>query len=409
MPDDWRVTVVRKKPMPLVPSEEQAVNDALAHPVGCAGLRDLVRGKTSACILICDITRPTPNGLILPTLLSELEKAGLSRENIRVLVATGLHRPNEGEELRQVVGDDAVLGSVRVENHFAREDADHVDLGVTSLGTRVRLDKRFVTADLKIAVGLVEPHFMAGYSGGRKLIMPGVAHSDTITYLHNARFMSDPGARNCNLIGNPLHDQQLEIVGMLGGALGVNVVIDEQRRLSYVNFGEIVQSHLRAVEFIRPYVEIELPRTFQTVLTSGGGYPLDKTYYQTVKGMVAAMEILASGGNLFIVSEIAEGLGSPEYAAAQEQLVTLGPQGFYESIQGRPYAAIDAWQTQKQLEPMQKGHIHLFTRGLSDRDIQLTGVRVIDDLPLELERRLGADKQIAVIPEGPYVLPRVTG
>ena len=407
LPDCSDVTVIRKKPMPVIERPAEAVAKALSRPAGCAPLAELARGKKTVCILVCDITRPAPNGLLLPALVETLIQAGFKQKNILIMIATGLHRPNQGEELREVIGDAGVLESIRVENHFARNDSDHVELGTTSLGTRVRLDRRLVEADLKIAVGLVEPHFMAGYSGGRKLIMPGVAHEETITYLHNANFMGDPRACNLNLEQNPLHDQQLEIVEMLGGALAVNVVIDENRRLSFVNFGEIVRSHLLAVEFIRPFVEIKMPHTFRTVLTSAGGYPLDRTYYQTVKGMVAAKDILAPGGDLFIVSDISEGMGSDHYLRAQKTLVELGVDGFHDSIKNKAHADIDAWQTQKQLEAMRKGNINLYAPGLGEKDRGLTGVRVIDDLNTELARSLRGHDRIAVIPEGPYVFPFV--
>jgi nickel-dependent lactate racemase len=409
VPDNWDTVLIEKKPMPLLDNPADAFAGALANPVGCPPISELVSGKQTVCILICDITRPVPNGIILPLLVKNLLAAGLNRENIRILVATGLHRPNEGDELREVVGDDWVFENITVQNHFARNDEDHVDLGQTGLGTRVLLDKRLVEADLRIVVGLVEPHFMAGYSGGRKLIMPGVAHEKTITYLHNARFMGDVRACNGNLQGNPLHEQQLEIVGMLGGAYAVNVVIDEHRRVTFFNFGEIIGSHLLAVEFLRPYVEVEVPHAFQTVLTSGGGYPLDKTYYQTVKGMVAAKDILAPGGELFIVSEISEGMGSQEYVDAQKHLLRLGSEGFLQSIKDTPHAAIDAWQTQKQLEPMRKGKIFLYTSGLGKEERRLTGVQVIEDLQAELARSVARHKKLTVIPEGPYVMPFVTG
>ncbi|NIO40394.1 MAG: DUF2088 domain-containing protein, partial [Burkholderiales bacterium] len=168
--DQWDVTLIRKPEMPVVAEPRAAVATALAKPVGSASLVEEAEGKISACILICDITRPVPNGLLLPVILRQLLATGMTRESIRILVATGLHRPNEGDELAELIGDQWVLENFRVENHFARNDADHVDLGTTTKSTRVKLDRRFVDADLKIVTGLVEPHFMAGYSGGRKVI-----------------------------------------------------------------------------------------------------------------------------------------------------------------------------------------------------------------------------------------------
>ena len=404
---EWDVTVIRKPEMPLLADPVAAVRAALEQPVGARPLAQEARGAKSACILVCDITRPVPNGLFLPLLVRELLDAGIPAAGITILVATGLHRPNEGDELAELVGDSWVMQTVRVQNHFARNDADHVDLGATSRGTPVKLDRRFVEADVRIATGLVEPHFMAGYSGGRKVIAPGVAHKDTITTFHSARFMAHPLAANCVLQGNPLHEEQLEIMQKLGHALALNTVIDEHRRLSFVNFGEVVQSHLLAVDFIRRYAVVPVERRFATVVTSAAGYPLDKTYYQTVKGMVAPIDILAPGGDLLIVSECAEGMGSTEYVEAQRRLLGLGAEGFMADISAKRYADIDEWQTQMQLKPMRTGAVHLYSEGLDAESVSLTGVhkmRSVPDAIRESVRRSG-DAHIAVIPEGPYVVP----
>ncbi len=409
LPDDWDVTVIKKPPMPLAPDPARAVEEAFAHPIGCRSLVEEAAGKQTACVLICDITRPVPNGIILPPIMRQLLEAGVPQDGITIMVATGLHRPNEGQELREVVGDDWVMDNFRIVNHFARNDDDHVDLGHTSLGTPVKLERRFVEAELRLVVGLVEPHFMAGYSGGRKIIMPGVAHRTTITYLHTATFMEHCRAVNCVLIGNPLHDQQLEITRKLGGALAVNAVIDDHRHLSYVNFGEIEASHHQAVEFIRPYAEVYVPGRFKTVITSSAGYPLDKTYYQTVKGMVGAQEILEPGGDLFIVSRISEGMGSPEYVEAQKKLIALGQVGFLEDIRQKKFAAVDEWQTEMQLKPMRIGKIHLYTEGLTAAERAQTGVNVVEDLEAAIIASASGHKRVAVIPEGPYVLPYPQG
>ena len=404
----WDVTVIRKPEMPLLADPVAAVRAALAQPVGARPLVEEARGAKSACILVCDITRPVPNGLFLPLLVRQLMAAGIPAAGITILVATGLHRPNEGAELAELVGGPWVMGTVRVLNHFARNDADHVDLGVTSRGTPVKLDRRFVEADVRIATGLVEPHFMAGYSGGRKVIAPGVAHKDTITTFHSARFMADPRAANCVLEGNPLHEEQLEIMRMLGHALALNTVIDEHRNLSFVNYGEVVQSHLLAVDFIRRYAVVPLARKFATVVTSAAGYPLDKTYYQTVKGMVAPIDVLAPGGDLLIVSECAEGLGSIEYVQSQQRLLGLGPDGFMADISAKRFADIDEWQTQMQLKPMRAGTVHLYSEGLDAEAVRLTGVLKMDSVPdaIRASVRRSGDMHIAVIPEGPYVVPQ---
>jgi nickel-dependent lactate racemase len=401
-------TVIEKRAMPVLADPAGAVRDALAQPVGALPPAELARGKRSACILICDITRPVPNGLFLAPLVRTLLDAGVPRAGITVLVATGLHRPNEGDELGELVGDPWVLDAVTVVNHDATVDRDHVLLGRTpGRATVVRLDRRLVEADLKIATGLVEPHFMAGWSGGRKVIAPGVAHAETITTFHNSAFMAHPRAANCVLEGNPLHEEQLAIVDMLGGALALNTVIDDQRQLAFVNFGEVVESHLRAVSFARGYAQVSVPRRFRTVVTSAAGYPLDKTYYQTVKGMVGPLDILEPGGELIVASACSEGLGSKHYVEAQRRLVDLGPDGFAASIAGKAHADIDEWQTQMQLKPMRVGRVRLYTDGLDAVGAGLTGVERVHDLSAAVAESMARqrDPHVAFVPEGPYVVP----
>lgn len=405
--DDWRVTVIRKAAMPVIADPIGAIRASLAQPVAARPLIELARGARSVCILICDITRPVPNGLFLPPMLKDLLEAGVPASAIRIVIATGLHRPSDDGEKLELVGDPWVLQTVEVADHFARNDADHVDLGKTRSGTVVKIDRRFVEADLRIATGLVEPHFMAGYSGGRKVISPGIAHKETITTFHSARFMEHPRAANCVLDGNPLHQEQLEIVDLLGRCYALNTVIDEERRLSFVNFGEIVESHLQAVAFMRRYAEVPVKERFRTVLTSSAGYPLDKTYYQTVKGMVGPLDILAPGGNLIIASECAEGLGSPEFAEAQRRLVEIGPDRFLSEISVKTHAAIDEWETEMLLKPMRLAGIHLYSEGLSPGDRAITGVNDVRSIAETVAQAVAAagDGTVAVIPEGPYVIP----
>ena len=404
LPAGCEPTVVEKPAMPVIEDPAAAVAAALDG----GGLAEAAAGARSACLLICDITRPVPNRLFLRPLVERLEGAGIPRDAITVLVATGLHRPNLGDELAEVVGDPWVLEHVPVVNHYARNDDDHVDLGRTRRGTPIRLDRRFVEADVRIATGLVEPHFMAGYSGGRKVIAPGIAHAETITTFHNHRFMSDPCAENCVLDGNPLHREQLEILERIGGALALNTVIDDRRRLAFVNFGECRASHLDAVAFVRRFAEVPLPRRFATVVTSAAGYPLDKTYYQTVKGMVGALGALEDGGDLIVASECSEGLGSAEYRDAQRRLVTAGPDAFLAGIAGKAHADIDEWQTQMQTRSLARGRVSLFAGGLSSSDRALTGVGSVASVERAVAESMERhrDPRVAVIPEGPYVIPR---
>ena len=219
--------------------------------------------------------------------------------------------------------------------------------------------------------------------------------------------MSHPCADNCTLEGNPLHEEQLEIVKMLGGALALNTVIDEERQLSFVNFGEITASHMAAVHHVQDFVTVPVGERFSTVLTSAAGYPLDKTYYQTVKGMVAPIDILEPGGDLIIVSECSEGMGSDEFVASQRRLVENGMDGFLSEITDKRFADIDEWQTQMQLKPMGAGTVHLYAHGLPVQDHSLTGVRIVGSAADAVHASVArtGDGRVAVIPEGPYVVP----
>ena len=405
--DGLDVTIINKRPMPPIADPAAAIAEALANPVAAPPLATIASGAHTACILICDITRPVPNHLFLQPIIHTLLAAGVPAAGITVLIATGLHRPNLDAEMAELIGDPWVLQTVNVVNHDARNDADHVHLGTTPRGTVVRLDRRFVDADIRIATGLVEPHFMAGYSGGRKVIAPGVAHAETITTFHSARFMADPKAANCVLDGNPLHVEQLAIIEMLGGALALNTVIDEDRRLAFVNFGEVIASHLAAVAYTRDYTERPIDRQFGTIVTSAAGYPLDKTYYQTVKGMVNPINILAPGGDLIIASACSEGLGSPEFIDAQQRLMDNGPDAFMAEISAKSHAAVDEWQTQMLLKPMAIGQIHLYSDGLDAAALGLTGVNHAASIEAAVRASVArtGDPSVAVIPEGPYVVP----
>lgn len=408
LPANANVTTISKPAFPLSASTDEIIENALNNPIDSPDLAGLAQNATSVCILICDITRPVPNGSFLKPMIDRLLNAGIKLDNITIVVATGLHRPNEGEELRELIGDDWVHDNVRVLNHFATHDEDHIDLGYTSTrNTPVKLNKHLVNADLKIATGLVEPHFMAGYSGGRKVIAPGVAHHETIRTFHSARFMENPAAVECRLDNNPLHEEQLEIVRMLGDAYALNTVLDEHRNLVFASFGEIISSHLAAVDFTRAYTEIPVGRKFHTILTSSAGYPLDQTYYQTVKGMVTPLDILEPGGTIIMVSECAEGFGSSHFRAAQKRLIALGKDAFLDELQQKQLASIDEWQTQKQLKPMRMGTILFYSDQLSDEDHKDTGVTRITDVQQAVADAMQQhdSEDIAVIPEGPYVIP----
>jgi lactate racemase len=410
LPPAARVDVLRKPALPVVVDAAAAVGRALDAPVATAPLAELARGATRACVVVCDVTRPVPNGLLLRPIIERLLAGGVPLEGITVLVATGLHRPNLGAELRAVIGDDWVFENIRLENHDARDAASLVDLGPTSArGTPVALHRGFVEADVRIVTGLVEPHFMAGYSGGRKVVVPGIAGERTIRSLHASRFMADPLASTANLAANPLHDEQLAIVAMVGPVFAVNTVIDEGRALAFVNAGEVVASHAEAVAFARRCSEVACDGPYDLIVSGAGGHPLDATYYQTVKAMVTPLEVLADGGTLLVASSCAEGLGSAEFREAQRRLLAQGPDAFLAGLHAKSLADVDEWETQMLLRATRVGAVHLWAPELPPADRDLIGVAWCEEVGEVVAAflRTHPDARVAVLPEGPYVVPRL--
>jgi len=405
--DSWDITILTKKQMPVLPDPSAGVMAALEAPVGSRTLEEEAQGCHSACILVCDITRPVPNSLVLRPVIERLLRAGMKQKDITIIVATGLHRPNEAKELEMVIGDTWVMSHATVVNHFARRLDDHIAVGTTRQGIPVELDKRFLTADIRIAVGLVEPHFMAGWSGGRKLILPGIASAQTISAFHSARLLCHPGASTCNLLENPLHEAQNEVLGTIGKTLAINLIIDEARALSFVSFGGIAESYKAAVEFAERFFRLAVPSGFPVVLCSAAGYPLDATYYQTVKGICCGASILNAGGDLFVVAECSEGFGSHEFRVAQGLLCDRGSAAFLAEARSRPRAFVDEWQTVMLAKATEHCSIHLLAGGLSDAEHGLTYARKCLDISIELREaaRRSGERRIAVIPEGPYVAP----
>ncbi|MYD46710.1 MAG: nickel-dependent lactate racemase [Gammaproteobacteria bacterium] len=415
LPPDSRVTIIEKPSMPVLRNPACAILSALDAGVGSPSLRQLAAQCRTACILVCDITRPVPNQELLPPMIETLLDSGIAHENILLLVATGLHRPNEGEELQTILGKDPILNSIPVTNHFARSAESHVDLGYTSRRTPIKLDRRFVEAELKLVVGFVEPHFMAGFSGGRKVIVPGIAHEDTIRTLHSSKFLSDPHCAVCEVVENPLHTELLEIIESLrryssSSIYGVNVVIDADRQLVFMNFGEVEASHQKAMDFSRRMSVVDLDRQFPVVLSSAAGFPLDQTFYQAIKGIVTPLDIVKPNGTLILAAECKEGLGSQSFQQAQAKLCLNGTTTFLRSIKQKAQADIDEWSTQMLALARQRAHIMLYSEGLTLAQSELTGTQRISSIEqgLELARQANQSLEIAVIPEGPYVVPRVS-
>ncbi len=384
-----------------------AVAAALTHPIGSPALSQIAHGRKSACVLICDITRPVPNRLILTPLLSTLEAAGIDRQNITILVATGLHRPNLGDELIEMVGEE-IARNYRIENHYGKELSQHTYLGDSPRGVPIWLDSRYVKADLKITTGLIEPHLMAGFSGGRKVICPGIAALETIKVWHGPDFLENPRA-DCGILqGNPVHEENTWIAQKAGCDFIVNVVIDAQRRLLKVVAGDMIDAFEEGVSFCRSVVTDLLPEPVDVVVTSSAGYPLDTTFYQSVKAMTGALPVVKQGGTIVVAASLTEGIGSPEFQQLFDENPTL--EIFIERILGKQYFVMDQWQLEEMAKVRRKAKVKMVSHGLPADTLNRLFVEAAPSVEQAVADSLaeyGPDATLAVIPKGPYVLAQL--
>jgi nickel-dependent lactate racemase len=430
LPDANLIGVLGLRPAPPLPDPTAAVEAALQQPIGAAPhyprirywpqtvpalkqpigttpLAQLAAGRRDACIVLCDITRPVPNKILLPPVLRTLEAAGLPSERITLLIATGTHRPNLGAELEALVGAD-IAARYRVVNHDCRDRAAHRALGTSPNGVPAWLDKTYCDADLKITLGLIEPHFMAGYSGGRKLVMPGLAAFETVQRWHCPRFLESPLATNGSVVGNPVHEEALAIARMKPPDFILDVTLDEANQMTGVFAGELEAAWLRGVDFAAQHVRAAAPQAADVVVTTCAGYPLDATFYQAVKGMVGALPVVKPGGTIVIAAECAEGLGSPDFARAL--LETDDLEAFVAHISQPDVFVPEEWEVEELAKAARHARIVCVADGIPATTLAqcfvIPAPSVEAGVRMALEQH-GPDARLLAIPRGPYVIPYI--
>ena len=407
LPEDRLVGPLAIRPAAPLADPETAVAEALRRPIGSPPLAEVARGRKNACILICDVTRPVPNRLLLPPILRTLEEQGIARRDILILNATGMHRPNEGAEIVELVGPE-IAANYRFENHHGKVHEEHDFLGVTPNGVPVWLDSRYVRADLKITTGLIEPHLMAGYSGGRKLICPGVAGLDTVKVWHGPKFLEHPKADYGIVEGNPVHEENTRIALMAGCDFIVNVCLDGRRRVTWVGAGDMIEAWLEGVRFVEKVVKAPVREAVDVVVTSCAGYPLDTTWYQAVKGLTGALPIVKQGGTIVLAASLSEGLGSPEFQQVMRENPDL--EAFKKRIMGSDYFVMDQWQLEELAKVVVRCRVKVVSDGVPAETLRRCYVEpaaTVEQAVAECLAEYGPTVRVAVIPEGPYVLPYV--
>jgi len=405
LPAGFDCRILNSITAPPLPDPIAVIGSKLDRPDAGPSIGELAAGKKSAAISVCDITRPAPNSTVLPPLLRRLEAGGIPRENIRILIATGLHRGATDAEIRQIVGPE-IAGNYTILNHDARNLPSHQRLGTTRSGTPVWIDERFIRADLHLSLGFIEPHLMLGFSGGRKLIAPGLAAQETIKELHSSRFMRDPRAREGSVDDNPLHAELLEIARLARHDFLIDVSLTHDRKIAAVFAGSPEAAHRAGMQWVQSSLLQRLDQPVDAAITTGGGYPLDLTFYQTVKGITAASNYVRPGGRILVLAECQEGVGAEEFRNMVARYPT--DREFMRAIEGVP-VTVDQWQLEKLALVTQHTQVMYCVPGVpSDYRKRLWGPAF--DNPADAVQTffsgLPAASRIAVVPDGPYVLAK---
>ena len=403
-----RTTVIEPVQAPALEDPGAALTAALRRPVAGPPLRELAKPGQSVAISVCDITRAQPRREMVGAVLDELD-GSLPSEDVTILIATGTHRANTPAELRTMLGEE-ILDSCRVINHDARDDSSLVDLGGTGNGVPTRLCRHWLEADLRITTGFVEPHFFAGFSGGPKMVAPGLAGLDTVLTLHDAARVGDPRSTWGIIDDNPLHSDIRAIAARPEATphFSVDVLLDRQQRITHVFAGELFEMHRRACAAAKPIAMRETSHRFEVVVTTNSGYPLDQNLYQAVKGMSAAAQVVADGGTILCAAECSDGI--PDHGRYAELLGRGGsPEELLQQIEARKEAEPDQWQVQVQALIQRRARVLVKADGLSREQLAAAHFEPAPDLDAALAECVAArpDARICVLPEGPQTIPYV--
>lgn len=401
-----RTTIIEPTYLPPLPDVVGAVKNAIRNPINAGSLKLSVRPDQTVTISVCDITRPMPSRVLLPILLNELSH--VPDNQITILVATGTHRSNTDLELQSMLGEN-VTQRYRVINHNAFDLSSHTFMGKLPDGLPIWLDRRWVESDFRITTGFVEPHFFAGFSGGPKMVAPGLAAFETTMELHSANLIRDPKSTWGVTKNNPIHDAIRHIAKMTGVDFSVDVTINRNHLITSVFAGEISSVHKAACHVAKRTAMKEVPNDFDIVVTTNSGYPLDLNLYQTVKGMSAAAQIVRYGGTILCASECRDGI--PDHGEYKQLLGSRDtPEELLEMIKTPGYNHHDQWQVQLQAQIQLLADVHLKSSYLTTEQVRAAHLKPIDDLQTTLNetiKELGATARVCVLPMGPQTIPYV--
>jgi nickel-dependent lactate racemase len=404
LPDE-RVTVIEPVFHESVSDPHRAILEALRAPIGRPPLRELVKPGQKIAISVCDITRAQPRAEMLRALFEEMP--GVKPGDVTILIATGTHRANTPAEIERMLGADVLRRGFTIVNHDSRDDASLAHVGVTKAGVPIYLNKRWLGADVRITTGFVEPHFFAGFSGGPKMVAPGLAGLKTVMVLHDAQRIGSPYATWGVIEGNPVQDDVREIARMTGVTFSIDVTLNRDQQITAVFAGELFAEHAQACALTKKSVMRAVDAPFDVVLTTNSGYPLDQNLYQAVKGMSAAAKVVKPGGTIVCAAECRDGL--PNHGSYGEVLASQPtPKALLEMIHTPGYGVPDAWQVQVQAQILMKSKVLVKNSFMPADAIRAAHFEPIDDVAGstgDALRAAGPAATLCVLPQGPQTIP----
>ena len=396
--------------IPGIPDEAEGIRKALQVPISSPPLSTLVEPGDRVIVVHTDITRATPNERILPVLLDELLSAGIVSQDITLLNGLGTHRPQTENELRGMLGDQIVDG-YRCLQHDCNDDGNLVSLGETSLGNPVRINRHYMEADVRILTGFIEPHFFAGFSGGPKAILPSLAGTESVFSNHGLEMIAHPQAAWGITTGNPIWEEMSEVALRTDPTFTLNVAINTQQEITAVFAGDMLEAHSLGCAYVKRNAMVAVDASYDIVITTNSGYPLDQNLYQSVKGMSAANQVVREGGAIIIATACEDGL--PYHGRYASLLAEAGtPQGILDMISQPGFSVQDQWQVQIQAQIQRRAEVYVYSDGLTDDQIQqalFLPCRDIEATVAHLQERYGPQARICVMPEGPQLIPYLSG
>lgn len=401
--------VILSKPVESLRNIEEVLRVKMANPIGSKPLYDILAKRKKLCIIVPDKTRNCHQKTLISIILKEVEKC--KPRDVKLLIANGLHSAMTREEIVEVVGED-VMQKYNLVNHVPYDKDQLADFELkTSYGTPVTINRIAAESDCVIALGLVEPHFFAGYSGGRKALLPGIAGVAAIFNNHSYKMIDDPNSAYCILEGNPIHHDMIEFMKLADlPVFLINITLNSKMEVTDVFTGDPILAHKTAVSHLESYAKVSIRKPADIVIVSNGGYPLDRNLYQTVKGIAAANNVVKKGGIIIMIAECKDGLGGHENFKTLMQ--KNSPEEVLEEIKTMEPIP-DQWQAQILANVLKKAKVILVTEGVSAQMIkkmQMEPANSIDEA-MNLARKICGVKspKVAAMPEGPYTIPKLIG